>query len=83
MLLIAFIPALVLSILVLDSVDTYDTEFREAFEGIADDPAQPCLGMAITNGTQLSERSAGRSFVSNIDVASSSREPAGQPQPVL
>ena len=47
-LLIAFIPAIILSIFVVNAVDTYDTEFREVFKGIADSPTQLRIGLAAT-----------------------------------
>ena len=52
-LLIAFIPALILSTFVIDSVDTYERDFREAFAGIADDPAQLRIGVAFTMAASL------------------------------
>ena len=53
LLLIALIPALILSTSVIDSLDTYERDFREAFEGIADDPVQIRIGVAFTIAASL------------------------------
>ena len=47
-LLIAFIPAIILSTFTIDSVDTYDREFHEAFQEIADGPTHFRIGLAST-----------------------------------
>ena len=47
-LLIALIPAIILSIFVVNAVDTYDTEFRAVFEEIADGPTQLRIGVGAT-----------------------------------
>lgn len=52
-LLIAFIPAFLLSTLVINSVDTYEREFREVFEDIAHDPTQLRVGVAFTMAASL------------------------------
>ena len=52
-LLIVFIPVIIFSITVVDAVDTYDTEFREVFNKIADSPTQLRIGLASTMAASM------------------------------
>ena len=46
--LITFIPAIILFSAALDSVDTYEKEFTDVFQEIADSPTQFRIGLAST-----------------------------------